>query len=105
MRNNVAIHQLSVMEEIPEEHSMEAFLLEIEAGAEKGDPEYGHTGREFGLITQGRAELVYGHETYKLGEGDSVSFSSDIPHIFRNSGEMVLKAIWVVTPPRKLFRG
>lgn len=105
VRNTFSLQQLSVLDEIPGEHSIEAFLLEIAPGGEKGDPEYGHAGREFGIVLEGSAQLDYGYETYELNRGDTVSFQSDIPHLFKNSGETVLKAIWVVTPPRKLFRG
>lgn len=103
-RNKVAIHQLSITNEVAEDPAIEAFLLEIEETGEQGDREYGHAGREFGIILEGRAELIYGDETYELDEGDTISFPSDIPHLFKNTGNRVLKAIWVVTPPRKLFR-
>jgi transcriptional regulator with XRE-family HTH domain len=92
--------QLSVLNEPSKEHAIEALLLEIEPGAEKGDIEYGHKGNELGFILEGRGELLYGTEIYKLNEGDSVSFSSDIPHNLKNTGEKVLKAFWVITPPR-----
>lgn len=103
-RNKVAIHQLSITNEVAEDPAIEAFLLEIEETGEQGDREYGHAGREFGIILEGQAELIYGDETYELDEGDTISFPSDIPHLFKNTGNRVLKAIWVVTPPRKLFR-
>jgi transcriptional regulator with XRE-family HTH domain len=104
-RNNVTIHQLSVIDEISTDPAIESFLLEIETSGETGDQQYGHAGREFGTILEGRAELIYGNETYELNEGDSISFPSDIPHLFKNTGKKVLRAIWVVTPPRKIFRG
>lgn len=103
VQDRVTLHQLSRMEELSEDYSMEAFMLEIDAGAEKGDKEYGHAGREFGVILEGSAELVYGTETYRLDQGDSVSFPSDIPHILRNIGAGMLKALWIITPPRLLF--
>lgn len=103
-RSKVAIHQLSVNEEGLETPEIEAFLLEIAPQGEQGDREYGHSGREFGLILEGEAELIYGNDTYLLNKGDSISFPSDIPHLIKNLATDVLKAIWVVTPPRKLFR-
>lgn len=103
-RNKVTIQQLSITDELSKEPAIEAFLLEIEATGETGDREYGHTGREFGIILEGEAQLVYGQESYDLNEGDTVSFPSDIPHQFRNNGQNVLRAIWIVTPPRKLFQ-
>lgn len=103
-RNKVTIHQLSEMDESPKGPELEAFLVEIEEGGEQGDREYGHAGREFGIILEGQAELLYGNERYDLVKGDTVSFPSDIPHLFKNKGTSCLKAIWVVTPPRGLFR-
>lgn len=102
-RNKMTIEQLSQCGDGTNEPAIEAFLLDIEAGGEKGDREYGHSGWEFGVILQGSAELIYGSETYNLSEGDSISFPSDSPHLFKNSGPGNLKAIWVVAPPRGMF--
>lgn len=102
-QGKVTLRQLSRSGDLPEEHTIEAFVLEIGIGAEKGDMEYGHTGKEFGVILEGQGDLVYGTETYHLNTGDSVSFSSDIPHTLKNTGTVILKAIWIITPPRLLF--
>lgn len=101
--DKVAFHQLSVNDENSKDSAIEAFLLDVDPGGEKGDREYGHAGMEFGIILEGRAELIYGSETYILKEGDSIYFPSDMPHLFKNPGEKTLRAIWVVTPPRNLF--
>ncbi len=79
---------------------IEALSLEIKPGGEKGKIEYGHPGFEIGIIVEGSCTIFYGTEQYRLGKGDSVSFSSDIPHILKNNGNSVLKAIWIITPPR-----
>ncbi len=96
----VTMSRLSVREEIPGEHSVEAFMLEVAIGGEKGDLEYGHAGQEFGIILQGTAELLFADDAYTLFEGDTVSFASRIPHILKNKGDTPLKAVWVVSPPR-----
>ena len=101
--DKVAFHQLSVNDENSNDSAIEAFLLDVDPGGEKGDREYGHAGLEFGIILEGQAELIYGTEAYILHEGDSIYFPSDMPHIFKNPGENTLKAIWVVSPPRNLF--
>ncbi len=82
----------------------EVLLLEIKQGGEKGDLEYGHPGKEFGFILQGSCELKYGTEVYELVTGDSVGFTSAIPHILRNNGNETLKAVWIITPPRIFIR-
>lgn len=102
-RSKMIIQQLSTAGAGRADQAIGAFLLQIEAGGEKGDPEYGHSGWEFGVILKGRAQLNYGNKTYNLYEGDSVSFPSDIPHLFKNSGPDTLEAIWVVAPPRAMF--
>lgn len=99
----VVFHQLSMMPELDEAHTVEAFLLEVSPGNEKGDRVYGHAGKELGILLEGEGELIYGTSRYRLHAGDSISFSSDNPHILRNTGKKMLRAIWVISPPRKLF--
>lgn len=79
---------------------VETMLIEIKPGGQKGDIEYGHPGNEIGIILEGSGELLYGTETYNLNKGDSLSFSSDLPHILMNKGKDIMKAIWIITPPR-----
>ncbi|MFZ5571728.1 MAG: helix-turn-helix domain-containing protein [Thermodesulfobacteriota bacterium] len=101
----VTYRQLSLTPEPSEKFSVEAYLLEIPPGGEKGDTEYGHAGKELGILLEGSGELFYGTQTFLLESGDSVSFPSDIPHVLRNTGRSILKAIWIVTPPRRMFAG
>jgi transcriptional regulator with XRE-family HTH domain len=93
--------RLSTTVGIDPAHGIEAFLLEIPFGGEKGNTEYGHVGQELGLVIAGKAEFTIGSKTYSLEEGDSISFASDSPHLLKNSGTRPLRAFWVVTPPRR----
>lgn len=99
----VRYEQLSVIRERGDEHAIEAFLLTIAPGGEKGSTEYGHPGREMGFILEGRGELKYGTGSHPLNRGDSVTFASDSPHVLRNTGYEDLVAVWVTTPPKMLF--
>lgn len=101
--NNVVYYQLAAIDDTEssiEKCKVETMLIEIKPGGQKGDIEYGHPGNEIGIILSGRGELLYGTETHILNKGDSLSFSSDIPHILRNLGDETLRAIWIITPPR-----
>jgi transcriptional regulator with XRE-family HTH domain len=98
----VVFNRLSTIQDASEEHSIEAYFLEVPPGSEKGSLEYGHIGKELGVILSGKGEFHYGTQVIGLGTGDSISFASDIPHRLKNVGEDVLKAFWVVTPPRIL---
>jgi len=83
-----------------DKQTIETMEIDIEPGGEKGRLEYGHPGYEIGVIIEGTGEIVYGTKSYALKKGDSISFSSDIPHLLKNTGHKVLKAIWIITPSR-----
>lgn len=96
----VIYRQLSVIQDPMDEYSIEALLLEVPPGSSTENRDYGHPGKELGIILEGEALFTYGNEQYDLAKGDSINFSSDIPHILTNSGKKDLVALWVVTPPR-----
>ena len=96
--------ELSSMRAGDDDHSIEAYYLEIKEGGEKGSTEYGHKGKELGIILEGEGEFIIGNKSYKLGEGDSISFESDVPHVLKNTGDRPLKAYWMITPPKMFFR-
>ena len=58
-----------------------------------------HNGEEFGVVISGQLEVHVGAEAHVLGAGDSIRFSSTIPHWFVNHGPDVVDAVWVSTPP------
>ena len=98
----VTYYQLSAMTDSSEEYGIGAVRIEIEVGAERGNSEYGHPGKELGVILSGEGRLTYGTESYILKEGDSVSFASDIPHILKNAGKKKLVALWINTPSKMI---
>ena len=78
----------------------EALYIELEPGKSKDNQEFGHPGEEIGFIISVQGRLHYGNGTWELESGDSVSFSSSVPHKLENTGKSVLLAIWIVSPPR-----
>lgn len=96
----IQYEQLSVIYDKDEEHAIEAFMICIKPGEMRGEKHYGHIGKELGIILEGKGRLEYGDKTYNLDEGDSIVFSSDVPHVLVNTGTEILKAVWVSTPPR-----
>jgi transcriptional regulator with XRE-family HTH domain len=96
----VTYEHLTVVSDPTDEHSMEALLLTLEAGGTRGDMEYGHRGKELGVILDGSGTLTYGNNVYTIKVGDCVSFDSDIPHKLENNGTSALRAVWIITPPK-----
>ena len=101
--NDIIYEQLSKTVGSNEEHGIEAYFLEIKPNGEKGSKEYGHKGKELGVIIEGKGEFKIGNKTYNLEKGDSISFKSDTPHLLKNTGNSTLKAFWVITPPKMSF--
>jgi transcriptional regulator with XRE-family HTH domain len=55
-----------------------------------------HSGREYGIVLQGRLNVTVGFDEVVLGPGDSISFDSTTPHQLRNDGAEPAHAIWFV---------
>jgi transcriptional regulator with XRE-family HTH domain len=96
----VTYEHLTTLSDPVDEYSMEALMLTLDGNTSRGDKEYGHRGRELGIILEGTAQLSYGDKQYDLKAGDCVSFDSDIPHNLSNSGSAPLRAVWIITPPK-----
>jgi transcriptional regulator with XRE-family HTH domain len=60
-----------------------------------------HSGREYGVVLEGRIDVTVGFEHYALGPGDAISFSSDEPHLLENTTDTPARAIWFVVGRRQ----
>ena len=91
---------MSKIDSLNSENIIEAYYLEIKQGENKKNSDYGHKGRELGIITEGKGEIQIAGDTYKIFAGDSISFNAEEPHVLMNIGEETLKAYWIITPPK-----
>lgn len=78
---------------------MEPMLIELEPHGETGSDFYQHTGEEFGYVIEGELTVIIGTDEHKLIAGDSIYFSSNLPHRLKNRSDKSCKAFWVDTPP------
>ncbi|HXF82288.1 MAG TPA: cupin domain-containing protein [bacterium] len=79
---------------------LEVIWAEADPGGGSGDEFYTHDGdEECVLVIKGRMEIWIGDERCLLNTGDAVTFSSRIPHKWRNIGRGKLLAVWALTPP------
>ncbi|MCB0907167.1 MAG: cupin domain-containing protein [Nocardioidaceae bacterium] len=56
----------------------------------------GHRGTEFGFVLEGELTLLFDRETWTLRPGDSVSFDSRRPHLYRNDTHVPVRGLWFV---------
>ncbi|WP_459842087.1 cupin domain-containing protein [Fusibacter bizertensis] len=76
------------------------FLSIILKGGESSNTELiAHEGEECGYVLKGHLLVKVGNNEYYLGEGDSISFDSSIPHRYINIGDRESYSIWAMTPP------
>lgn len=57
-----------------------------------------HVGEEVGYVLEGKLALVLGDEQHLIQAGDAFTFSSQIPHGYRNVGKAIARILWVNTP-------
>ena len=102
--DDVRMEELIKTRQQNSEHSMESYMLTIPVGSSTHRGNYGHIGHEFGVILEGKGIMHYESKQYELREGDSVSFAAGSPHMLENSGDIPLKALWVVTPAQRFVK-
>ena len=78
---------------------LQSQMVTVTPGSGSGHP-MTHDGEEFLTVVEGAIEIVLdATEIYQLNLGDSMSFASTRPHVYRNHGEVVARVVWVNTPP------
>lgn len=102
MRRTIILPQSSVRYQMitPDLNSkLQVILVEAEAGAASGEEAFVHEGEECCLILSGQVEMDIGPESFQLEAGDSLYFSSTVPHRWRNVSAEKFSMLLVVTPP------
>jgi transcriptional regulator with XRE-family HTH domain len=78
---------------------LELLLSRLPPGSMSGERAYAHSGDEGGVVIAGQLELWIGNKHFLLGEGDSFTFASSLPHRYGNPGTAETMVIWAITPP------
>jgi transcriptional regulator with XRE-family HTH domain len=77
---------------------LQANILNLAPGA-RSDGVIQHKGEELGFVVEGLLELIVDEVVYVLRAGDSFFFPSSMAHGYRNSGDALVRVLWVNTPP------
>ncbi len=75
---------------------VEPFMLTLESGAHSGRFPMVHTGHEFVLCLRGQLEYQVENQLFLLGPGDSLLFAAELKHQWRNPGNTVTNAVFVL---------
>ena len=80
------------------DRNMDPFIIDIEY--EAGEKELSsHEGEEFIYVLEGEIEVIYGKDSFIIGEGDSIFYDSVIPHHLHATGEKASKILAVLYTP------
>ena len=77
---------------------VDPLIVTYKAGASSGVDErmMRHAGIEFGCILEGELTLKLDFDTFVLRAGDSFSFRSERPHLYKNTSHKPTKGVWFV---------
>jgi len=75
------------------EGAVEPFMITLEAGSSSGRFPMSHSGHEFVFCLRGEFVYEVGEDTYTLEAGDSLLFSANLEHKWRNPGSTVANAL------------
>jgi len=78
---------------------MEPFLIDIHPLSAQGARASSHEGEEFLYVLSGEIELLYGKDSYRLAEGDSIYYDSIVAHHVHAAGEVPARILAVVYAP------
>jgi len=78
-------------------HLLQCNIHHIEPDGESAGP-IQHVGEEVGYVLAGEVELTVGEKSFRLAPGDTFVFKSDLPHHYRNIGDVRASIFWVNTP-------
>jgi uncharacterized cupin superfamily protein len=76
---------------------LEAVMITINPGGRSGKQPSRHSGEEFAVVFDGEVSLTLGSDVHVLRRGDTVSFNSEVPHLWENSGMDTVQII-IVSP-------
>ena len=78
---------------------MEPFLIDVLPASDKDYEKSSHEGEEFLYVLSGEIELLYGKESYRLAEGDSIYYDSIVAHHVHASSDAAARILAVVYTP------
>jgi transcriptional regulator with XRE-family HTH domain len=76
---------------------LEAFMLTLERGASSGPHGMLHTGHEFVFCLRGNVDFEVDGQHYMFQQGDSLIFTAQLVHRWRNPGQTVANIIIVIS--------
>ncbi|MCS5497883.1 cupin domain-containing protein [Cnuibacter physcomitrellae] len=79
--------------------ALEAHWVVSPPGHDTSATPFRHIGEELGIILSGKQDVYLDGVRYTVEAGDSIRYSSELPHWYVNAYDEDCVSIWVSTPP------
>jgi transcriptional regulator with XRE-family HTH domain len=80
--------------------NFEAYAGEFDPGATTGDEAYVHgDAQELFLVVSGSVRLELDGVAHDLHAGDSIEYSTTVPHRVVNTSDELAEVLWLISPP------
>ena len=79
-------------------HAFDLMRISLMGGEEYSREMITHEGEECGFVLKGTLTVLLDGKEYHLNEGDSIYYSSGIPHKYLNLQEEECISVWAMTP-------
>jgi transcriptional regulator with XRE-family HTH domain len=80
--------------------NIEVFWTELDPGQATSETPFTHgDSEEVVVVVAGEVDVTVAGASYHLRTGDSITYSSAVPHTCRNNGAAVAEVLFVVSPP------
>lgn len=79
---------------------LQVAITTFEVGGRTAEVAFVHeSDEECVLVLEGTLEVVVGGDRYVLEDGDALTYAPQTPHVARNIGSSLARALFVLTPP------
>lgn len=79
--------------------NIEAYVGEFQPGTSTGDPYVHGDSQELFVVLSGTVLVEIGDSSAPLSAGDSIEYSTALPHRAVNIGDDEAEVLWIVSPP------
>ncbi|WP_135556597.1 helix-turn-helix domain-containing protein [Paenibacillus cymbidii] len=74
----------------------EVYDVELEPGCAHASEAHNAGVEEFVLVSAGSLTVDIGPDSYDVGEGNAIRFAADQPHVYRNTGDTLVRIYTII---------
>lgn len=81
--------------------NLEVYYGQLAPHDNTGAPYTHGDGQEMFLVIRGTVDVILAGTEYRLVDGDSIEYRTNVPHTARNTGDETAEVLWIISPPHR----